>query len=81
MTARAEIVARILDRVQFVTGAAPQTIATDKPLLGQAQIDSLDVFELEFELEGEFGLSAALDLKPDSTVDSIADAVIAAKGA
>ena len=76
---RPAIIARILDRVQFVTGEEPGAIATDKPLLGQAEIDSLDVCELEFELEGEFGLSAALNLKPDSTVDSIADAVIAAR--
>ena len=81
MTARAEIVARILDRVQFVGAVDPQTIATDKPLLEDPRIDSLDVVELELDIEDDFDLPCGIDIGLHSTVDSIADAVIAAMGA
>lgn len=84
MTARAEIVARIVSLVQFHTGAAPGELGHDKPLAGQkldaGTIDSLDLVEIEMAVEDSFDLMlGALDLKPDSTVDSIADAVIAAQ--
>lgn len=79
MTARAAIIARIADVVQFVSGVAPDTIAHDKPLLGQAHIDSLDLAEIEFSVESEFAI-AELGAGADASIDSIADAVIAAQG-
>lgn len=78
MTARADVIARITDRVQFLTAAAPGAIAHDRPLVGQEDIDSLDLAEIEFHVEGEFGIPQ-LDLPADCTIDSIADAVIAAR--
>ena len=78
MTDRAAIIARILDRVQFVSGAEPAAIANDKPLLDL--VDSLDLQEIGFLVETDFGVDL-IELDENSTVDSIADAVIAAKGA
>lgn len=80
---RPDIIARILDRVQFVTGAAPDEIANDKPLAGQqiaaGTIDSLDLVEIEMAVEDAFDLDVgALDLKPDASIDGIADVVVAA---
>lgn len=80
MTERAAIVARIADRIQFLTGAAPDTIEFHKPLLGQAYIDSLDLVGIAFAVEEEFGVS--YDDFPSVehwTVELIADAVIAAR--
>lgn len=83
---RSEIIARIADRIHFIVGAAPNVLASDKPLIGQrvdsAVIDSLDIAELENALEDEFDLPiGALDAVPvDWSIDNIADAVIAAKG-
>jgi acyl carrier protein len=77
MTDRAAVVARIADKVQFVTGAEPSSLAHDKLLLGQAFIDSLDVQEIAFLIEEEFGVE--LDLDADFSIDIIADAVMAAK--
>lgn len=83
---RADILARIADRIHFIVGAAPNTLAYDKPLMGQrvdsAVIDSLDIAELENALEDEFDLAiGALDRVPaDWSIDSIADAVLAAQG-
>ena len=79
MTARAEIVARILDHAQFVHGAAPDDpIACDTPLIDL--VDSLDLQEIGFRVETEFGIEL-IELDENTTVDSIADAVIAAMGA
>lgn len=78
MVARAEIVARILDHAQFVSGAAPEPIACDTPLIDL--VDSLDLQEIGFRVETEFGIDL-IELDENTTVDSIADAVIAAKGA
>lgn len=80
MTDRADIVARIADRIQFLTGAAPGSLAKDKALLGQAFIDSLDLVELAAAVEEEFGVS--YDDFPSVaffSVETIADAVIAAR--
>ncbi len=81
---RPAIIARIVSRVQFVTGAAPGEIAHDRPLKGQeigaGTIDSLDVVEIEIAVEEAFDIQmGAMDLKPDASIDSIADAVIAAR--
>ena len=80
---RSEIIARIVSLVQFHTGAAPGEVAHDKPLAGQeiaaGAIDSLDLVEIEMSVEDSFDLRIGA-LKPDSTVDSIADAVLAAQG-
>lgn len=76
MTARPEIVARICDRLQFITGAAPDVIAHDKSLTEQAGITSLDLFDLELDVEDEFDVR--IEFPGDWTIDSIADAVIAA---
>jgi acyl carrier protein len=74
MTARAAIVDRILDRVQFLIGPAPNEIAHDRPLLGQARIDSLDVVEISMAVEEEFGIT--LDNPNDSwSIESIAEMV------
>lgn len=80
---RTDVIARILDRVQIVTGAAPGEVATDKPLAGQqlaaGTVDSLDMMEIEMDVEDEFDIrAAALDLRADCSVEDIADAVIAA---
>jgi acyl carrier protein len=82
---RPDIIARIVTRVAYVTGAAPGEVAHDKPLKGQqlaaGTIDSLDLTEIEIAVEEAFDLPmSALDLQPDASVESIADAVIAAKG-
>lgn len=72
MTARAAIVDRITDRIQFLAGAAPTV--TTVPLLGH-WIDGLDLMDLGLWLEDEFELSS--DLPLTSTVDTIADLVMA----
>jgi acyl carrier protein len=76
---RADVIARIVSRVQFVTGAAPGDLPLDKPLADMG-VDSLDRAEIEMEIEDEFGLAmATLDLKADCTIDSMAEAVMAAQ--
>ncbi len=83
---RAEIITRIADKVHFIVGAAPGSVAHDKPLMGQqvgrATIDSLDIADLENAIEDEFELSiGALDrLQADWSIDGIADAILAAGG-
>jgi acyl carrier protein len=79
VTTRAEIITRITDRVQFLSGADPATLAHDKPLVGETNLDSLDLFEMEMMVEEEFGIGT-MSLSPSSTIDSIADTVIAALG-
>mgnify|MGYP006355612447 FL=1 len=81
---RADIIARITDRVQFVTGAAPADLALDKPRLGQrvgnAVICSHDIADIEIDLEDEFdlGIGALDEMGIDWSIDSIADAVLLA---
>ncbi len=78
MATRAEIVARILRAVEATTMLDHAVIDTRRPLIGQEYIDSLDLMEIETELVD--ALRTDLNLTPDATVDSIADAVIAARG-
>lgn len=77
MTDRAEIVARICDRLQFIRGIDPAAIAHDRPLAAQG-VDSLDRFDLELDVEDEFGIAGVDWMPTDASIDSIADAVIAA---
>lgn len=80
MTDRAEIVAKLIGKLEEFVDVEPGSIATDKPLLAQAGIDSLDLIEIGMAVEEEFGLA---ELGADDwpwaawTVDKIADAVIA----
>jgi acyl carrier protein len=77
MTARADVVARIADKIQFLTGIDPASLVHDKPVIGQAGVDSLDLMEIGMAIEEEFALT--LETTPDTTIDSIADAVMAAR--
>lgn len=77
MTDRAAIIARITACVEDMTAATPGTLAHDKPLIGQAGIDSLDLVEIAFVLEEKLDV-ARLDSEADWSIDKIADAVIAA---
>lgn len=85
MTARADIVARITDRIQFLTGAAPDALAHDRPLIGQrisiSVITIFEIAEIENSIEDEFAIGDGTldDLPVDWSIDKIADAVIAAK--
>lgn len=79
---RPQVVARIISCVRFLICAAPGSFAHDKPLVGQrvngSTIDSLDLVEIEMEVDDAFNLDGRLDLQPDASIDSIADAVMAA---
>jgi acyl carrier protein len=74
---RAEVVTRIADRVQYVTGIDLADLAHDKPLMGQGYCDSLDLAELAFRLEEDFAI-LEIPMPADSTIEKIADAVMAA---
>ncbi len=81
MTTRSNIIARIGDRIQFITGTSSEAFAPDRPLIGQsrgqAHVDMLDIAEIENDIEDEFALSiGALDSMPvDWSIDSIADLI------
>lgn len=79
MTARAAILDRIFDRVQFHTGCAPEAFNIHAPLFGQESIDSLDVVEISMSVEEEFGVT--LDTPSDDwSINSIAEMVEKAGG-
>lgn len=71
---RADIVARITDQVQFLTGTTPY--GPSAPLFGY-WLDHWDMVDLGMWLEDEFELPA--DLPPNCTIDTIADLVMAAE--
>lgn len=80
MTDRAAIVARITALAEGIAGRDAGSIAPGASLEGDLILDSMEAIELAIAVEDEFFPNGGLELDPEphSTVNKIADAVVAA---